>query len=563
MEMSTETAAAGGVTSPGGQFFARRATGFVRQVRILDATILNALSAGAGFVLAVSVFWILSAFTGVNLFVAIAIAAVCSFIVSGAFGLLSQMMPRSGGDYVLISRALHPALGLGSSILICMACLLSVGYFGVLSAQILVGPSLTIVGIAAGSGRLVSWGTSISQTPGDFIYGLAQTAIVIGIMIWSMRLMQRLQLILFSAGILGLAVAAVVFVTTSTSHFIRSFNSFARPYTHRGDTYHYLLAQAHAAGVATGGATSWSNTIVASGAIIAFGVWTWWSISYAGEMRQASTLRNWYSMLGGLALTFVPLAVVIGAMYLSAGHSFLVAANAVSSNAKVYTLPVPPYWMTLAAALHPNTVFAIFLALTFMAWGPLFSYLNVLYPSRVLFAWSFDQVIPSEIAEVNPRTHTPVRALVAIGIISIPFLYLTAYTHGIFKVIALVAIVVFPVFFMIGLSALIFPRRHPEIYEASSANIKVLGVPLITLFGIGTIGVAVFGAWLFLTHAPLGLPNGGSSMWSQLFTSPFNGGLSLIVCCLAAGGLLYVIAKAWRQSQDVDLSLNYRVIPPE
>jgi hypothetical protein len=36
---------------------------------------------------------------------------------------------------------------------------------------------------------------------------------------------------------------------------------------------------------------------VASGAFIAFGVWVWFSTNLAGEIRQAGTRKNWYSML--------------------------------------------------------------------------------------------------------------------------------------------------------------------------------------------------------------------------------------------------------------------------
>src|SRR3954469_6719825 len=72
--------------------FARRATGFVRDVKVRDAVIFNVLPACPGLILAVSVFWVLSTFTGVNIYVAIAITIACSFLISGAFGLLSQIM---------------------------------------------------------------------------------------------------------------------------------------------------------------------------------------------------------------------------------------------------------------------------------------------------------------------------------------------------------------------------------------------------------------------------------------------------------------------------------------
>ena len=91
--------------------FARRATGLVRDIKVRDAVIFNVLPACPGLVMAVSIFWILSAFSGVNVYAAIAITVVCSFLISGAFGLLSQIMPRSGADYILVSRSVHPALG--------------------------------------------------------------------------------------------------------------------------------------------------------------------------------------------------------------------------------------------------------------------------------------------------------------------------------------------------------------------------------------------------------------------------------------------------------------------
>ena len=85
--------------------FARRATGFVRDVKVSDAVIFNVLPACPGLVMAVSIFWVLTAFSGVNVYACIVITVVCSFLISGAFGLLSQIMPRSGADYILVSRS--------------------------------------------------------------------------------------------------------------------------------------------------------------------------------------------------------------------------------------------------------------------------------------------------------------------------------------------------------------------------------------------------------------------------------------------------------------------------
>jgi hypothetical protein len=66
--------------------FARRATGFVRDVKVSDAVIFNVLPACPGLVMAVSIFWVLTAFSGVNVYACIVITAICSFLISAPSG---------------------------------------------------------------------------------------------------------------------------------------------------------------------------------------------------------------------------------------------------------------------------------------------------------------------------------------------------------------------------------------------------------------------------------------------------------------------------------------------
>src|SRR4030081_2415714 len=198
--------------------FARRATGFVRDIKVRDAVIFNVLPACPGLVLAVSVFWVLSTFTGVNLYVAIIITVICSFLISGAFGLLSQIMPRSGADYILVSRSVHPALAIGSSILIGASSILALGYWGVFSAKVCLGPMLTMLGVAANSPRLRSWGTTIADKPGDMIVGLILVLALVAIMMYGTRLMMRIQFWLFAAAMSGFIVAGITLLFTSRGH---------------------------------------------------------------------------------------------------------------------------------------------------------------------------------------------------------------------------------------------------------------------------------------------------------------------------------------------------------
>src|SRR3954464_10414720 len=95
--------------SEDGQLFVRNATGLVREVSKWDALIMNTLgmnvALGAGFML-------LQApvrFPGGRMLLSIVIGpVVVAFTLLWLSAEFSAAMPPSGGDYVFVSRPLHP-----------------------------------------------------------------------------------------------------------------------------------------------------------------------------------------------------------------------------------------------------------------------------------------------------------------------------------------------------------------------------------------------------------------------------------------------------------------------
>ena len=92
--------------------FTRNATGLVREVSMWDALIMNTL----GMNVAVGSVLLLqqapAIFPGGNMVLAVVIGTVImAFTLLWVYSEFSAAMPRSGGDYVFVSRALHPFLG--------------------------------------------------------------------------------------------------------------------------------------------------------------------------------------------------------------------------------------------------------------------------------------------------------------------------------------------------------------------------------------------------------------------------------------------------------------------
>src|SRR5256886_10032417 len=95
-----------------GKVFLRNATGLLREVSLLDAFIMNTF----GMNIAVgAVFLFLQApanFPNGNMLVAVIIGTLLmAFTLLWVYSTFAASMPRSGGDYVFVSRVLHPFLG--------------------------------------------------------------------------------------------------------------------------------------------------------------------------------------------------------------------------------------------------------------------------------------------------------------------------------------------------------------------------------------------------------------------------------------------------------------------
>ena len=91
--------------------FTRQATGLVRESRTSDALYYNVMWSSVALTFAF--YWLfLTFYPGSNAFLGLGLAAL--FGLPGAFlyAMLTQVMPRTGGDYVFNSRTLHPSVGL-------------------------------------------------------------------------------------------------------------------------------------------------------------------------------------------------------------------------------------------------------------------------------------------------------------------------------------------------------------------------------------------------------------------------------------------------------------------
>jgi APA family basic amino acid/polyamine antiporter len=214
-----------------------------------------------------------------------------------------------------------------------------------------------------------------------------------------------------------------------------------------------------------------------------------------------------------------------------------------------YPLPSAPYPDYFLAILYPNLTFNVFMLISVVCWELIVIALVGLVATRVLFAWSFDRMIPSSLSELNSRFNTPVKAAVVVAIIAEIFLAATAYsffTTYISRIIAQTAL-----FFFSMVSAVVFPYFKKSIFSNSPTLVKrtVGGLPLIVIFGfLGVVALSINFYFIFVDPVVSGFSVGS---------------LIVVLVTYLIGIASYYGVKRYRKSQGVDISLAFSEIPPE
>jgi amino acid transporter len=545
--VSAETPAA---AAPPVKLFTRQATGLVRDVSPLSQLVFAVLTAPFPWVLAIAVFWTFSAYPGGNLYVGYGIGYLCGLFAAIGIGMLATTMPRSGGDYILNGRTLHPLVGLISSFWFTVNVLVSIAF---ITETLIVGalaPSLVAIGSIGHHKTLLDWGTTLESSKSWLFFGgIVALVLCCAIVGSGWKISLRFQNWAFAVGMLGMLVALIVVLADSGGSFIEHFNSFARSYTGKSDSYHYLISQAQADGINVSPGTNWGNTVPVMGAVMGFSIYTWFGINIAGEVRQARTWKFAAGMIGAVFVNFLGVLIFTLLFVHSFGGKFFTAINSLNGGSH-YPFPTPPFYVFLVAIAGNSEAVAWVLGISLIVIMLGLLWLNLLQPVRAMFAYAFDGIFPLKVATVERRTHVPIVAVAMTLAFSIGLYAWAVYGSSLFKVYVVAVVLALVPMMLMSISAMVLPWRRRELWESSVMNIRVGSVPLITIAGAFSFAIALFCLIIFLHYPGLGLAH----PWDALKYLSIIGGAAVVV---------YFVASAVRSRQGLSLARATAEIPPE
>ena len=552
---------ASATAAPQDSNFTRNATGLVREVSMWDALIMNTL----GMNVAVGSVLLLqqapALFPGGNMVLAVIIGTlIMAFTLLWVYSEFAGAMPRSGGDYVFVSRALHPFLGWmlswSQGIWLIFFWIGFNAWFALVSAA---PTALITIGSVTGQHGWITVANDLLAK--HYFLGIHMQWYVLAfgtlinvlfalLLIFGGRVYWRVQKWLFL--IAGLAILAmVVLLLARGSGLAASWDSFAA----KNGTLKYgqVVAAAKAAGFHGANAPfSFSDTLLML-------PWVFFVVGYAqgsaqigGEIKRASR-SQYYAMVGGVLVNGLVLAIIVLLATHAVGDGWLRSVDFLAANdpAKL-GLPggLPPGVNFLAALATHNVILLALLGLGFVIWALMGTPLSELQATRYMLAWGLDRSVPQRLGRVNDRVHTPVAAIVfctVTGELALLALINIAQASLLGALLAQIA-----AFILVCAAGIAFPFRLRNVWESAGGK-RVLGVPVIVLAGAG--GVVALGALLLMFIF--------NKSVSTEFAVTAHLSVGFMLGVVVAGVLWYASAYLVNKRRGVNLNLSFKEIPPE
>jgi APA family basic amino acid/polyamine antiporter len=537
--MATESARA--EAAP--QVFARNATGLRREARARDVFIYNTNNQNIGIGVAFMVLLIPPLYAGASMVTATLLAGLLALPMACVYAYFAAAMPRSGGDYVYISRTLHPFLGFLSSwnwvIWLIAYCGIPAAYL----AQYGLSGLFRELGFVFSSQRLVDYGDKFTQKWWVFTAGSLLLVLFAVVFSLGTRLYFRIQNTTFAIAMLGVVVGLVILAVKGHADAAGGVNSYISGLGGPGDA---VSAAQKSSGNYQQAGFDLKQTLYAA-------VWPLFITLYAitssfigGEVRNARR-SQFLAMPGSVVYVTVLMLLLVLGLEHAAGTTFL-GQLGLADPAALGISSIPTYNELTAAMVQNQGLLVVILGISFVFWTYVWLPINFLAATRAMLAWAFDGLFPRRLSEVNERYHTPIYAIVFVWVLSEIALYLYVdgkinTINGIFAWIGS--------FILCSIAAIAFPYRRRELWQASPWNGSTFGIPNITILGALSTACLVFCEYLYWFD-----PVQGFDVW---------GGWLRWLMALIVPTAIAVYALAWTlgRSRGVALHRAFAEIPPE
>lgn len=529
--------------------FVRQATGLVKGLRWYDGIIM----ALAYFNVAVGAFlvfgWGSWLFPGANMIVTIGLVGLIVDIpVVLVYSWFSMLMPRTGGDYIYVSRSLASWMGFAVGLVFFVfLSAFSVGQNAWFSTATVISPYLAAIGSTNHMPGLITLSSQVTAPGPSILIGLVLLLAVFVVLTRSSTTVHRIMSVLFIIAFIGWPIMYVVALAmSSNSAFISAFNTYAA--NNGYPSYSNIISTARSSGFPIVQPTFYASVLALPivYATVAFPQ----GVAYLGGEMKKATRSLPMALISSLFVLVGVVALMGYFTYNVFGYNFLVASSSLGFTGTNYTLVSPPYTDYFLAILYPNLPFNIFMMISALCWELLLMIMFGLMATRFLFASSFDRILPSWVSDISERFHSPVKASVVLIVVAFIFLASTAFNFIVTYFDSITAWTT--AYIIVMIAAVVLPLRRKDLLEYAPPIVKkkVAGIPLMSIFGI------------------LGVISLGVVFYTLLLNPDVSGatflGIGVVTVAYLLGIIWYFVSITYKKRKlGINPELAFKEIPPE
>ena len=504
--------------------FVREATGLVKNVSFFDAVALNMSNMSLGAALGLIGFTtiLLPSIAGVN----IVYASVIGFMISVpqiiVYTMMTSRVPRTGGDYVWVSRVFGGLVGNTSALV--GYTLGNIPYLALIALSVVF--AIGSVGVQQGVNGALSLalpGNSGGSPVPQFLIATAIIVLLVAINIFRPHYGFRLVSILMIVGVGATLLGIGTLLAAGKQGVINYIGNLGI----NGTTYQTVSSSY------TGSSFDLGATITLV-PFFAFFVYPWLNAgpAVASEIKGKRPTR-WNVAISSTAV-FLLLTGSLATMYYVAGQPFINGAFVNSNLVYNYSFN---FW-TLAMGVSGNSVVSWAIGIGWILWLTAILAYAIIVIGRYFLAHAFDRFFPSRVAYVSGRG-SPVVALVIELVLAVVFIGSASFLYG--TVVSLYGVTVGNMFYfmVVGLGAFTWGLKREH------------GRSKWILMAAGGAMAVVFASldYAFLTQ------------WMVYGGNYVAYGFEAAVGAFGIGG--YLLSRWYHKKQGIDIAMAFKEIPPE
>ena len=524
--------------------FVRRASGLVREIGPFAAFSLLVSLIGVGINVHATMDAI--AYPGANMPLAFVIAAFPCIITAGNYLMLGVMMPRTGGEYVYVTRSIAPYVGWLQSWMRFWT-LIRLGVLASFTA-VFWGQVLWLYGSITNNAsylEMASWlqGFEGMLTIGVLLVTLFSIIAILGTKLITMVLsiLVAIPMVTSVIQIVYLAIGWAGAPAYAVEHFNMVFGEGA------WDKVWTVAKEAGYSSAKYGIGASMDSTMLAAvtGAAMAYaGVEK--PIFVGGEIKDPGKVLKMVYIVGTayVVVYYIFLTSAVWGAYGEFISAYLYAWKFAKGElaAALGTASAPrgilPFFASILAA--PNETLMLLICATAALWLTNNLPSIMIIASRHVFAWSFDRFFPELFSRVNDRFGTPHWSIALTAVLG----YIGALSNAYSWVLAMIATSVARdlACLLVAMAIALVPYTRPDIWERGM-RLTLLGVPLVTILGF--LNTFFYSYWFFTACTAM---DSLTVLWYAIWTS--------------LGTLIFIAFWAYNLRRGIDPKTIYAEIPP-